>query len=59
MTEEAKLVIALQQVNNLVSLLKGNQYENFICSKLISLQIELQRQLSLLTKTNYYNTIKE
>jgi len=59
MTEEAKLVIALQQVNNLVSLLKGNQYENFICGKLISLQIELQRQLSLLTKTNYYNTIKE
>jgi len=59
MTEEAKLVIALQQVNNLVSLLEGNQYENFICGKLISLQIELQRQLSLLTKTNYYNTIKE
>jgi hypothetical protein len=59
MTEEAKLVIALQQVNNLVSLLKGNQYENFICGKLISLQIELQRQLSLLTKTNYCNTIKE
>jgi len=59
MTEEAKLVIALQQVNNLVSLLEGNQYENFIFGKLISLQIELQRQLSLLTKTNYYNTIKE
>ena len=59
MTEEAKLVIALQQVNNLVSLLEDNQYENFICGKLISLQIELQRQLSLLTKTNYYNTIKE
>jgi len=46
MTEEAKLLMALQQVNNLVSLLEGNQYENYLFSRLISVQIELQRQLT-------------
>jgi len=59
MTEKEKLILAQMQVHNLVSLLKGNQYENFLYGKLIGIQVELQRQLSLLTKTNYYTTIKE
>ena len=59
MTEKEKLILAQMQVHNLVSLLEGNQYENFLYGKLIGIQVELQRQLSLLTKTNYYTTIKE
>jgi len=49
-TEEAKLHLALMQVNNLTNLLKGNQYESFLYGKLIGISVELQRQLSL-TKT--------
>ena len=52
MTEETKLVLAQQQISNLISLLKGNEYENFLCNKLISVHYELDRQLSLLTLTN-------
>lgn len=46
MDEQTKLILGLQQVNNLVSLFEGNEYENFLSSKLISIQVELQRQLS-------------
>ena len=47
------------QVNNLVSLLDGNEYENYLLSKLITIKCELERQLSCLTGTNYYDRIKE
>lgn len=46
MTEEMKLITALHLVDNLSSLLKGNQYEDFIDSHLIAMQVELQRQLT-------------
>jgi hypothetical protein len=53
MTEQTKLILALQQINNLTSLLKGNEYQDFLYSKLISTRIELQRQLNHYgTKTN-------
>lgn len=47
MNEQTKLSLALLQIENLTSLLKGNEYEKFLYSHLISIQIELQRQLSL------------
>jgi hypothetical protein len=41
------LCIALQQVENLISLLKGNQYEKYLTFKLTSVYYEIQRQISL------------
>ena len=59
MTEEVKLHLALMQTNNILSLIQGNQYEQFMKNKLVTLQVELNRQLSLLTSTNNYNRIEE
>ncbi len=50
MKEQTKLILALQQIDNLTSLLEGNEYKDFLYSKLISTRIELQRQL------NHYGT---
>jgi hypothetical protein len=50
MNEQTKLILALQQIDNLTSLLEGNEYQDFLYSKLISTRIELQRQL------NHYGT---
>lgn len=47
------------QVENLISLLKGNEYETFFYSKLYKTKYELKRQLSVLTGTNYYTKIEE
>jgi hypothetical protein len=46
MKEQTKLILALQQIDNLTKLLKDNEYQQFLCSKLISAKIELERQLS-------------
>jgi hypothetical protein len=51
MNEQTKLIFALMQIDNLTSLLEGNEYQDFLYSKLISAQIELQRQLSHYGKT--------
>ena len=56
MTEEAKLHMALIQVQNLMLLTTGNEYEKFLQSKLIGVQVELQRQL---TNTQHSTKIKE
>ena len=59
MTEQQKLILAHQQVNNLLNLLKGNAYENYMCGKLHGIRYELQRQMSLLTNTKISSTIKK
>jgi tagatose-1,6-bisphosphate aldolase len=46
MNEQTKLILALLQVNNLTELLAGNQYENYMFQQLITLKVELERQLS-------------
>jgi hypothetical protein len=46
MTEKTKLILALMQIDNLTNLIKDNEYEKFMYSHLISIQIELKRQLS-------------
>jgi len=46
MTEELKLIFALQQISNLTDLLKENEYQSFFYSRLISIQVELNRQLT-------------
>ena len=59
MTEEVRLHLALMQVNNVLSLIQGNQYEQFMRNKLIELQVEMNRQLSLLTNAKQQSKIKE
>lgn len=46
MNEQTKLILASYQVDNLLSLLKGNAYENYMCGKLYGIKYELQRQLT-------------
>jgi hypothetical protein len=43
----------LQHVEDLFSLFKGNEYENYLVSHLIPIQVELKRQL-----TNHKHSIK-
>ena len=59
MTEEVRLHLALMQVNNVLSLIQGNEYEQFMRNKLIELQVEMNRQLSLLTNAKQQSKIKE
>ena len=59
MDEKTKLHLALMQTNNILSLIQGNQYEQFMKNKLISLQVEMNRQLSLLTSSKQYHRIEE
>lgn len=49
MTNKTNLVLALQQIENLTKLLKENPYERFLYGHLISIQVELNRQLALQT----------
>ena len=51
MTEETKLILAQMQVEGLLSLLKGNSYENYMCGKLYGIKYELNRQLTNLTQS--------
>lgn len=46
MDDKTKLILALLQINNLTELLAGNEWEKFLYSRLISLRVELERQLS-------------
>lgn len=46
MKEEMKLILALQQIDNLTNLFEGNEYQKFLYGHLISIQIELERQLT-------------
>lgn len=56
MNEQTKLILALRQIDNLTSLLEGNEYQKFLYSHLISVQVELQRQL---TNLKHSSKIKE
>ena len=47
------LILALQQVENLISLLEGNEYQEYFDIRLIQVQVELKRQL-----TNLQNSSK-
>lgn len=46
MDERERLILAIQQVNNLIELLKENEYKQYIFSHLNTIYYELQRQLS-------------
>jgi hypothetical protein len=54
MNTEIKLLLALHQIENLTSLLSQNEYQQFLYSHLIQMQVELQRQLTNLTHSSKY-----
>jgi len=45
MNDKTKLILALQQVENLTMLLEHNEYQKFFYGHLISMQVELKRQI--------------
>jgi len=59
MTDQMKLILALQQVENVRSLLSEGQYAGFFTSHLLPVKFEIERQLNCLTNTDTYTTIKE
>jgi hypothetical protein len=57
--EKTKLILALNQVENVVNLLDGNEYEKYMCAKLNGVYYELQRQITNLTAAEQSTTIKK
>ena len=50
MDEKTKLHLALIQIHNLCNLFEENEYEQFLHSKLVGVEVEVKRQLSNLRK---------
>jgi hypothetical protein len=48
MTGEIKILLALEQIDNVMKLVEGNPWEIFISRNLIPVRIELRRQLTCL-----------
>ena len=59
MTQEQKLTQALENVEELMNLTEGNEYQSYLYRHLIMIQVELERQLSCLTNTSSHTKIKE
>ena len=49
MKDKAKIILALKQVENIASLIEGNEYEQYLVSKLVGVKVELERQLTNLS----------
>jgi len=58
MTEQQKLILALQQVNNLSSLLEDNEWYGFISQRLIIVKYELERQLTNISGSSKIKTVQ-
>ena len=59
MDRQTKLIFALQQTENIYSLLQDGEYAAFFASHLLPIKFEIERQLCCLTNTNPYTKIKE
>ena len=59
MNREMQLVLALMQIENIQQLLKDGPYAAFFMSHLLPIRFEIERQQSLLTKTQHSTKIKE
>jgi hypothetical protein len=46
MEPQIKLILAIQQIDNLTNLLSGNEYQQFFYNHLITIKCELKRQLT-------------
>ena len=56
MNDQTKLILALMQIENLTQLIEDNEYQKFLYGHLVSVQVELQRQL---TNIQHSSKIKE
>lgn len=52
MNQSTKFILALQQIDNLTSLIEGNEYQSFLYSHLFPIKVELERQLTNLTHSS-------
>lgn len=52
MDKQTKLILALQQTENIYSLLQEGEYAAFFASHLLPVKYEIERQISCLTNTN-------
>ena len=59
MNDKMKLILALQQIENVRSLLNDGQYAGFFASHLLPIKFEIERQLNCLTGQSKYTTMKE
>ena len=59
MRERERLIIALYQLENIVSLTENNEWKNYLYNYLSPVKYELERQLNNLTDTNVYTKIEE
>lgn len=59
MNKQTKLILALQQVNNIYELLQDGQYAGFFASHLLPIKYEIERQIHCLTNTQPHSKIKE
>ena len=46
MNDKTKLILAIMQVENIIDLMKQNEWEQFMMSHLILVKIEMERQVS-------------
>ena len=53
LTEEERVMSALLQLDNIVQLTEGNEWQDYIYNKLITLKCELERQYTNLTGHKY------
>ena len=51
MTENERLIIALNQIDNVTALLENNEWKNYLYNHLSPVKYELERQLSNLKGT--------
>jgi len=50
--QEIKLLLALNQIENITQLISNNEYESYLISHLIPIQTEVKRQLTNLTQSS-------
>ena len=56
MTNEMKILLALQQVGGIRKLMKDNEYEHYFNSYLVPIHVELRRQLTCLQNSAKINS---
>jgi hypothetical protein len=59
MDKRTKLILALQQTENIFELLKDGEYAGFFSSHLLPIKFEIERQLVCLTNANNCSKIDE
>ncbi len=59
MDKRTKLILALQQTENIFELLKDGEYAGFFSSHLLPIKFEIERQLLCLTNANNCSKIDE